>query len=90
VKTVRVLISGRVQGVSYRAWTCKEATKLGIQGWVRNLSDGRVEAVFSGDETAVSTMIEKCKRGPLLARVDGIEQFPCDEAPTGFAAKPTV
>lgn len=89
-KTIRVLISGRVQGVSYRAWTCKEARKLGIQGWVRNLSDGRVEAVFSGEEAIVSAMLEKCRRGSLLARVDSIEPFPCDESPEGFATKPTA
>jgi acylphosphatase len=74
-----------VQGVSYRAWTVSTAQKLGINGWVRNLSDGRVEAVFSGEDAAVAAMLEKCKKGPLLARVTHIEQFSCEESPEGFS-----
>src|SRR5690606_33021122 len=73
--SVRVIITGRVQGVSYRAWTVRTADKLGLSGWVRNLGDGSVEAVFSGDEKAVQAMLEACRKGPMMARVDNIESF---------------
>ncbi len=90
-KTVRLLVSGRVQGVSYRAWTVQTAHELGLQGWVRNRSDGTVEAVFSGDEAQVDMMYERCKQGPTSARVEGIEVFACDEKLSGgFVAKSTL
>ena len=66
---VRVLISGQVQGVGYRFWTVRQARNLGLKGWVRNLSDGRVEAVFSGDRRAVEQMVELCYQGPRAAVV---------------------
>ncbi len=75
---IRCIISGRVQGVWYRAWTEKEASGLGLNGWVRNLADGSVEAFFSGPEGTVRAMIEKCRSGPPAARVDGIEELPAD------------
>jgi acylphosphatase len=77
--TIRTIISGRVQGVGYRAWTIAKASSLGLKGWVRNLSDGSVEAVFSGEETIVATMIEACKEGPPASRVMKIETFLWDE-----------
>lgn len=64
-----VLISGKVQGVGYRQWTVQQARKLGLKGWVRNLSDGRVEAVFEGDKNTVEQMIKFCHNGPNSARV---------------------
>jgi acylphosphatase len=64
-----VFVSGRVQGVLFRSETKHEAESLDVKGWVRNLSDGRVEAVFEGDEEAVKVMIEFCRRGPLGATV---------------------
>jgi acylphosphatase len=70
---VRALISGKVQGVWYRAWTQEEAEKRGLSGWVRNLSDGRVEAVFAGPHDKVEDMLAACREGPPLARVDGVE-----------------
>lgn len=72
-KAVHVIISGRVQGVGYRNWTVITATKLGIEGWVRNRSDGTVEAVFHGNTQQVDAMLEACRKGPMLARVDDIK-----------------
>ena len=68
-KCVRVLVSGKVQGVGYRFSTFQEAQKLGITGWVRNLIDSRVEAVFCGEPTAVAAIIKWCDRGPSAAVV---------------------
>jgi len=65
-----VLVSGRVQGVLFRLNTKKEAEKLGISGWARNLIDGRVEAVFEGDEHKVEEMVNWTRRGPIWAKVD--------------------
>jgi acylphosphatase len=69
-----VMISGRVQGVGYRAWVESEATARGLEGWVRNRRDGSVEAVFSGAEDVVSEMIAACRRGPSSARVDKVHE----------------
>lgn len=73
MKRAHLFISGRVQGVFYRAFTKEVADSLGLNGWVRNLKDGRVEAVFEGDENLISIAIQKCKEGPPHARVDKIE-----------------
>ncbi len=70
---VHVFISGRVQGVFFRSSTKDKADELGISGWVKNLSDGRVEAVFEGEEGSVKKMIEWCRKGPEYARVDDME-----------------
>ena len=67
VKTVHVIISGRVQGVWYRATTKQEAEKRGIVGWVRNTSDGQVEAVFQGPDHDVDNMIKWCYEGSTLS-----------------------
>lgn len=90
--TFRVLITGRVQGVGYRAWTVTTATHLGVGGWVRNLESGEVEAVFSGTEAKLEEMIESCKQGPNHAVVDKIEIFSYKDevAPGLFSAKPTA
>lgn len=66
------VIEGRVQGVSYRAWTQREAVSRGLTGFVRNQPDGSVEALFCGPEDAVAAMIEACWQGPSFARVDGV------------------
>ncbi|WP_027363504.1 acylphosphatase [Desulfotruncus alcoholivorax] len=68
-----VYISGRVQGVYYREYTRRQAEQLGIKGWVKNLPDGRVEAVFEGDPAAVDNMLEWCNHGSPNASVTGIE-----------------
>lgn len=66
-------ISGRVQGVGYRAWTEMEARARGITGWVRNRLNGNVEAVFAGPLEAVEDLCAACWRGPTLARVDKVK-----------------
>ncbi len=73
VKRARCFISGRVQGVNFRYYTRQQAERLGLRGWVRNLFDGRVEAVFEGEEEAVKRMIAWCRHGPPAARVDEVD-----------------
>ncbi|MFB6133832.1 MAG: acylphosphatase [Halanaeroarchaeum sp.] len=68
-----VFVTGRVQGVYYRANTREEARDLGIDGWVRNLDDGRVEAVFEGEESAVESMTEWCEEGSPAASVSDVD-----------------
>jgi len=70
---VHIFIEGRVQGISYRYWTLRQAQGLQLTGWVRNLADGRVETVFEGPKARVEEMIKKCKRGPMLAGVKHID-----------------
>src|SRR3954467_10750689 len=82
-KTVRLIISGRVQGVSYRWWTVGEATRRDLNGWVRNRRDGNVEALVSGPARAVDDLIEACRQGPAAARVNNIEIVPDEGAVTG-------
>ena len=80
---VYVIISGRVQGVWFRASTKDKAIQLGLKGWVKNTFDGNVEAVFEGEERKVNEMISWCQVGPSLAKVtdvkvkteDSIEEF---------------
>lgn len=69
----RSLISGRVQGVSFRYYTCRKAIALGLQGWVRNLPDGRVEAVIQGDRTVVESMLDWFWQGSPEAQVDDVK-----------------
>ena len=68
-----VYISGRVQGVFFRSNTRNMAEKLDLTGWVRNLPDGRVEAVFEGEESDVKEVIEWCHKGPTYASVSDVE-----------------
>jgi len=67
-----IRISGRVQGVGFRHFTKQNAQRLNLNGWVKNLPDGDVEAVFVGDEGNVTEMLEKMKSGPRTARVDDL------------------
>ncbi|MCD6248524.1 MAG: acylphosphatase [Hadesarchaea archaeon] len=67
-----VYVGGRVQGVFFRYETQMRARRLGVKGWVRNLSDGRVEAVFEGDREKIEEMLEFCKRGPPGAQVTNL------------------
>jgi len=68
-----IFVSGRVQGVFFRSETKYEAKKRGVRGWIRNIPDGRVEAVFEGEEESVKRLIEFCKRGPRGARVTSVD-----------------
>jgi acylphosphatase len=70
---VHLLLSGRVQGVAFRASTVDEALALGVSGWVRNLPDGRVEVEAEGERAAVEGLVAWCRRGPPAARVDGVD-----------------
>lgn len=69
-----IVVHGRVQGVSYRAFVEHEALARGLQGWVRNRRDGTVEALFAGDPGIVVDVIDACRRGSPAARVDTIDQ----------------
>ncbi|MEW6533615.1 MAG: acylphosphatase [Thermodesulfobacteriota bacterium] len=77
----RVLISGMVQGVAFRAYTRHAAQQASVSGWVRNLPDGRVEAVFEGHADRVTQMVEWCRRGSPGSRVDRVDVI--EEAPRG-------
>jgi acylphosphatase len=77
----RVVISGDVQGVSFRDATRREAERAGLAGWVGNRDEGSVEAVFEGDADAVERLVEWCRSGPSSADVDGVEAS--EEEPQG-------
>lgn len=90
-KTVRVVIEGRVQGVWFRGWAVDEANRRGLDGWVRNRSDGSVEAVFAGDEAMVDAMVQACRAGPPAAQVSRVSAEPWGEHPGfGFSQRPTA
>ena len=88
----RLTITGRVQGVGYRDWAITTGRGLGLAGWVRNRSDGSVEALIVGDDEAVGAMINACRRGPAVARVDAVDVEPLDldVLPQGFTLLPTA
>ena len=94
---VRVTIRGRVQGVGYRYWVEQAANARGLAGWVRNRSDGSVEALFSGPADVVADMVASCRRGPGPARVDAVaeeagqsEELELRLAGERFSVLPTV
>ncbi|MEU4563896.1 acylphosphatase [Actinoplanes sp. NPDC023936] len=80
----RVLVSGLVQGVFYRDTCRRAAAEQGVTGWVRNLPDGRVEAVFEGPEASVDRMVAWSRVGPPQARVTDVREF--DEQPEALAS----
>ncbi len=90
-KAVRLIITGRVQGVCFRYWTMQNANQLSLDGWVRNRSDGSVEALLVGEKLHVEDMMHRCEEGPPTAKVDKID---VSEAigitARGFVLKPTV
>ena len=68
-----IVVRGRVHGVGYRAWVEHRAVAHSLEGWVRNIKDGSVEALFAGPEDVVAAMIASCRRGPSSARVDSVQ-----------------
>lgn len=90
MKSIRVRIEGRVQGVGYRAWVEGEARKRGLSGWVRNRRDGAVEAQLSGEDAAIEGMLGAMRHGPPLARIDRLTVGPATDAPPGFKVLPTI
>ncbi len=96
-KILRVIVTGRVQGVGFRYFVEREALKIGIHGWVRNRRDGNVEAVFAGTPEQVEAMLASCRKGPPASRVEKIEMAdaPASElkmvlAGERFSTLPTV
>ncbi len=84
-KCIRCHVSGRVQGVFYRASTRREALRLGISGWARNLPDGRVEVLACGEEEALEALLAWLREGPPHARVEEVEWEPVEaEGVEGF------
>jgi acylphosphatase len=91
MRSVRLNITGGVQGVGYRAWAMDTARRLGLRGWVRNCADGSVEALVIGDEDAVAVMIEACRDGPYAAKVTEVAISEAeDDGSAGFSPKPTL
>lgn len=88
-KRVQAIITGRVQGVGYRASCARQAVGLGLTGWVRNRWDGAVEALFEGEAAAVARMVEWCWEGPMMADVTGVEIASLPDAPAerGFRVR---
>lgn len=76
VQAARFLVSGRVQGVSFRAWTRAQALGLGLRGHARNLHDGRVEVLAAGEAAALEALAARLRHGPALARVDAVLREP--------------
>jgi acylphosphatase len=72
----QVTITGRVQGVGYRAWVEHQARNHDLEGWVRNRRDGSVEALFAGPANVVADLVARCRRGPSTARVEAVAEEP--------------
>ncbi len=87
----RFLISGRVQAVGFRAFVVRAAEDLGVSGWVRNLSDGRVETLAQAAQEQLEEFGARLRRGPSLSRVDQVEESVVDglTAGSGFEVRPT-
>jgi acylphosphatase len=75
----RLVIAGRVQGVGFRAWTCRQALRRSVRGWVRNRADGSVEALLIGEADAVDAVVEACREGPGMAQVEGVSRIPAED-----------
>lgn len=90
-KAVLVRVEGRVQGVWYRGWAVQQATSRGLRGWVRNRSDGSVEALFAGPMSDVDAMLLACWQGPPAAKVTRVAVEPANPPPQPhFDALPTL
>jgi len=79
-RVIRFFVAGRVQGVGFRNFIAREANVLGLDGWVRNRSDGSVEALAAGPEAAIADFLGAARRGPAAARVDRLWETPADAA----------
>jgi len=91
MRSVRLRITGRVQGVGYRAWAIETARRLGLRGWVRNRSDGSVEALVIGADDALAAMIAACREGPRAAKITEIAVGDAaDDGSEGFTPRATV
>jgi acylphosphatase len=91
VNSVRLIVTGRVQGVGYRIWAERAASALGIRSWVRNRADGSVELVATGDDDAVAKLIEACRGGPRHAVVSSVAISDAEnDGSAGFSARPSV
>jgi acylphosphatase len=91
IRTARLRIAGRVQGVGYRLWAIDTAASLGLRGWVRNRADGTVELLATGTEDAVAALICAARQGPpgaRVTRVDAVDNE--DDGSLGFTARPTA
>ena len=89
-RTAHLEIQGRVQGVGFRIWTEREAARRNLDGWVRNRADGTVETLFAGDEAAVQSMIQACRRGPAHAIVATVAELdPLPDPGPGFRVLPS-
>ena len=90
IETVRLRITGQVQGVGYRLWMTRTAASLKLRGWVRNRTDGSVEALVTGEPKAVAAMIEAARKGPFGAHIRDVTVTPDeDDGSVGFVARPT-
>jgi len=92
MKQAHVYVSGFVQGVGFRAYVRSKAKKIGVFGWVRNLSDDRVEGVFRGDDEKIKKLIAFCRRGPFFAQVTDVvvDWEEAKESFTEFSKRETV
>jgi acylphosphatase len=91
ITTMRLRIEGHVQAVGYRNFIIEEARKLGVDGWVRNRSDGSVEALVSGETKIVEALIAACMRGPDGSRIKHVDMEPAEAPPEkGFNRRPSI
>ena len=79
MRSVKIKVFGKVQGVFYRVSTQRQAQKYGIKGWVKNCDDGTVEACFQGNESAIKALLDWCKKGPEYAIVECIQRSQINE-----------
>jgi acylphosphatase len=87
----RVFVTGKVQNIGFRDWAVRTAQGLGVTGWVRNLRDGRVELLVAGEDEAAQALIEACRTGPPMARIDHIEaRADGERVPKGFTKRFTA
>lgn len=87
----RIVVRGRVQGVGFRAWACREAQELGLDGWVRNRDNGTVEILAIGPVEKLDVLEAACRRGPVAANVTAVLRSTAqDDGSTGFAQRSTL